>query len=249
LHRFFSSSAKKEDRSLVLEGSEAYHAARVLRVERGDSLTVLNGKGDQFDCRVLAVSKSSVQLDVLGCESRPPLPCSITLLQTLPKGKLMEAIVQKATELGVWQIVPLLSVRSEVKLSPKDKASKLMKWESTAKEACKQCGGLWLPKIESPQRLEEWLNKRVTYDLSLVASLEAQTHSQRYWFNRFYQKEGRQPRSIALWIGPEGDFSPEEYQLLKQNDVLPITLGPLVLRCETAAVSAIAIALSECREF
>jgi 16S rRNA (uracil1498-N3)-methyltransferase len=248
LRRFFSSSAKKGDRLLVLEGGEAYHASLVLRLQSGDALTVLNGKGDRFDCRVLSSRKSTVELAVVGCESRPPLPWSITLLQALPKGKLMEDIVQKATELGVAHIVPLLSTRSEVKLSPGDKASKLEKWNHTAQEACKQCGGLWLPKIELPQRVEEWLNKNSPCDLSLVASLEARSRSQRFWLDDFRKRNGCLPQYISLWIGPEGDFSPEEYELLNRNGVLPITLGPLVLRCETAAIAAIAITLAECRE-
>jgi len=247
LRRFFSSSAKKGDRLLALVGGEAYHASRVLRVQSGDALIVLNGKGDQFDCRVLSSRKSTVELEVVSCESRPPLPWSVTLLQALPKGKLMEDIVQKATELGVSRIVPLLSTRSEVKLSPGDKTSKLEKWNNTAQEACKQCGGLWLPKIELPQRVDEWLNKSTPCDLSLVASLEAHGRSHRYWLNDFKEKNGRLPQSIALWIGPEGDFSPEEYELFSRSGVLPVTLGPLVLRCETAAIAAIAVTLSECR--
>ena len=235
--------------SLTLEESEAYHAARVLRAQPGDELWALDGQGHQFTCRVLSVSKSRVELGVEKSEYRDPLPWSVTLAQALPKGGLMEDIVQKATELGVSRIVPLLSQRTEVRVSTeRDAAAKVEKWNTIAKESCKQCGGLWLPQVERPCGIKEWLAQRPRPDLSFVASLETVTRSHHFWFRDFQEKYQRPARTLEIWVGPEGDFTPEEYELLRQNGALPTTLGPLVLRCATAAISSVAIALAEARE-
>ena len=205
--------------------------------------------GTSVHLPVLSVSKSRVELGVEKSEYRDPLPWSVTLAQALPKGGLMEDIVQKATELGVSRIVPLLSQRTEVRVSTeRDAAAKVEKWNTIAKESCKQCGGLWLPQVERPCGIKEWLAQRQRPDLSFVASLEPETRSHHFWFRDFQEKYQHPARTLEIWVGPEGDFTPEEYELLRQNGALPTTLGPLVLRCATAAISSVAIALAEARE-
>lgn len=233
---------------LFLKESEAYHAVRVLRMKPGEELVALNGQGDVYTCRVTSTRKTEVALEILNHVHLDPFPWRLTLFQALPKGKLMDDIVQKATELGVYRIVPLITQRTEVKLTEHDCLAKLEKWNTTAREACKQCGGPWLPKIEMPYTLSSGIKTPCSYNIGFVASLEAQTQSFRFWFEKYQKENADFPKDISLWVGPEGDFLEEEYSLLRQNRVLPVTLGPLVLRCETAAIAGLAVILAECRE-
>jgi len=240
MRRFFIDSAEQGNLSLSLTGQEAQHAARVIRVQEGEKMTVLNGKGGEFLCLVRGVSKSLVTLDVLEYKKVPPLLCQITLLQSVPRAGVMEEIIQKATELGVCRIIPLVTERTEVKFSGKDFDAKLQKWNLIAQEACKQCGNTWLPKIEKPQSFKDCLGNCPEANIAFVASLEQDSRPVRYWKSKnFFNAKGT--ISATLWVGPEGDFSPTEYAALKENRVYPITLGSLVLRCDTAVISALSI--------
>jgi 16S rRNA (uracil1498-N3)-methyltransferase len=163
-----------------------------------------------------------------------PLPCRITLLQALPKGKLFEAIVQKATELGAARIVPLLSQRVVVQLNKNEAARKAAKWQSIAGEAIKQCGATWLPHVEIPTTPEQFLARKEHFDLALVGSLQPDAKHPREYLRS-------QPKSAAVWIGPEGDFTPPELEAITKSGAHPITLGPLVLRTETAAIYCLSI--------
>ena len=257
MRRFFTDNRESNPRSLCLEGGEAAHAAKVIRLQPGEETIAINGCGGYYRCRVLNVSKSRVELDVIENLSRPPLPWRITLCQAIPRGGLMEDIVEKATELGVRRIIPLLTSRTEVKISSsREGEAKREKWLVRAREACKQCGNAWMPEILPPLRFTQWLTQRRTFyselksnlDLAFTASLEPETRSIHEWFDDYSKRMERQASSAELWVGPEGDFTPEEYLLLRNEGVLPVTLGPLVLRCATAAVSIIAITLAECRQ-
>ena len=246
MRRFFTDNRENNPRSLCLEGGEAAHAAKVIRLQPGEETIAINGCGGYYRCRVLNVSKSQVELDVIENLSRPPLPWRITLCQAIPRGGLMEDIVEKATELGVRRIIPLLTSRTEVKISSsREGEAKREKWLGRARAACKQCGNF-----------TQWLTQRRAFysklgnnlDLAFTASLEPETRSIHEWFDDYSKRMERQASSVELWVGPEGDFTPEEYLLLRNEGVLPVTLGPLVLRCATAAVSIIAITLAECRQ-
>src|SRR4051794_12414746 len=111
MHRFYLPPEKCADKSLRLEGREAHHALHVLRLKRGDPVTILNGAGAIYSCRIASASKTEVQLDALECRRAEAKPWRITLFQAVPKGKLFESIVEKATELGAYRIVPVLSHR------------------------------------------------------------------------------------------------------------------------------------------
>jgi 16S rRNA (uracil1498-N3)-methyltransferase len=227
--------------TLVLAGREAHHALHVLRLRRGDRVTVLDGAGRQFTCEVREHDRDKVALAVVETRSLPALPCQVTLLQAVPKGKLLESIIQKATELGAARIVPLLSERVATKLEAKAAADKAMKWQTVAVEAIKQCGAAWLPRVESPLTPGQFLQRKEQFELPLIASLQDDRQHPRKWFLDFQTKHGRQPRSICVWIGPEGDFTPAEVQAIQAAGALPITLGPLVLRTETAASYCLSI--------
>ena len=165
---------------LTLTGGEAHHATRVLRVREGDRVAVLDGAGQQLDCTVAGLGRDRVSLQVHGRRSAAPLPCAITLLQAIPKGKLFESIVQKATELGVARIVPILSERVVTHLDADSAETKAEKWQQVAVEAIKQCGSAWLPKVEVPLTPKEFLARRETFELPLLGSLETGSRPPRY---------------------------------------------------------------------
>ena len=213
----------------------------MLRVKRGELVAVLDGVGNEFLCAVENSSRDAVTLSVSLKNFTPPPPCSITLLQAVPKGKIIETIIQKAVELGARRIVPLLTERVVTQLDDKDAADKREKWQQVAIEAIKQCGAAWLPKIETPTTIEQFLARREKFDLSLVGSLQTERRHPRECFQEFQAQHGRLPQSVGVWIGPEGDFTPEELKAIQASGALPISLGRLVLRVETAAIYCLSI--------
>ncbi len=240
--RFYLAPDQCADAALFLAGREAHHAIHVLRLRPGDEVTVLNGAGAEFRCEVQEYERDKVKLAVTEKITVPPLACQITLLQALPKGKIIESIIQKATELGVFRIVPLLSERVvAAQLESKALRNKTDKWRLVAIEAIKQCGSAWLPQIESPVTPKQFLARQEKFELPLIASLQSDSRHPREYFRAFYEKSGRMPRSICIWVGPEGDFTPEEVASVTASGALPVSLGHLVLRTETAAIYCLSI--------
>src|SRR5204863_8319856 len=135
-------------------------------------------------------------------------PYAVTLLQALTKGRTMELIVQKATELGAHRIVPILSERSVIHIDADDAANKMDKWEATAIEAIKQCGCPWLPRVELPQTPQAFLARDDKFELSLITSLQGDARHPGVHFQSFLAECRRRPASVCVWVGPEGDFTP-----------------------------------------
>jgi 16S rRNA (uracil1498-N3)-methyltransferase len=236
MHRFYLPPENCHDPILTLSDREAHHALHVLRLRRGDRATVLDGVGHEYTCEVAETGRARLRLAVQGKQAIPPLPYRVTLFQALPKGKLIESIVQKATELGVHRVVPLVTERVVAQLDQDIAEKKVEHWRQVAIEAIKQCGSPWLPKIESPIAIGDFVARMEKLDLNLIASLQDERRHPREWFEAFEAKNARLPQSVGVWVGPEGDFSPVEVNLVLSSGALPITLGPLVLRSETAAI-------------
>jgi 16S rRNA (uracil1498-N3)-methyltransferase len=241
MHRFYLPAERWLGTDLVLDGREAHHAMDVLRVRPGERVAVLDGQGRESLCEVRQYGRNAVSLAVLETRIHAPLACRVTLLQALPKGKLIESIIQKATELGVWRVVPLLSERVVPHLEGDEPARKAGKWQGAAVEAVKQCGCPWLPLVETPLTLEEYVSRREPSELGLVGSLQENARHPREHFRAFQAAHRRPPRTVEIWVGPEGDFSPGELQRIQTAGALPITLGRFVLRSDTAAVYCLSI--------
>ena len=241
MHRFYLPPERCTGAALRLDGREAHHALHVLRLQRGELVAVLDGVGNEFLCAVENSSRHAVTLSVSLKNFTPPLPCSLTLLQAVPKGKIVDSIIQKAVELGARRIVPLLTVRVVMHLDEEDAADKREKWQQVAIEAIKQCGAAWLPKIEAPMTIEQYLARKEKFDLSLVGSLQKERRHPRECLSGFQAQHKHLPQSIGIWIGPEGDFTPEELEAIQAAGALPISLGRLVLRVETAAIYCLSI--------
>jgi len=229
MHRFFLPSFPQP----TLSADEAHHALHVLRLKVGDTVNVFDGRGHEAQCTIVEIAGDSVRLALLQQSSTPALPCRITLAQAIPK-KSMDLIVQKATELGVASIAPLVSERTLVKLDEDSK--KMDRWREIALESCKQCGNNWLPEIQPPQKARDFLGALPKSDLKLIASLQPDAEPLKKILGN-----AANPKSVLILIGPEGDFTPAELGLAKSAGCLPVSLGPLVLRAETAAIYALSV--------
>ena len=220
------------DSSLVLRGEEARHCVQVRRHRVGDEISVLNGKGQRAIARIDHIEKDAVSVSVQALHDTQAPTTPVTLLQAIPKGDGMEWIIEKAVELGVATIVPVISERTIVRLDADDSAKKRSRWQKAAIEACKQCGQPWLPAVTAPCSTKDALKKLSDTPTKLIASLEPDARP-------LHEQLQRSAGPCAIAIGPEGDFSPAEYALFRSDGWLPLQLGPLTLRCETAAIVAV----------
>jgi 16S rRNA (uracil1498-N3)-methyltransferase len=241
MHRFYLPPEQCAGETLRLDGREAHHALHVLRLRSGETVAVLDGAGQEFQCEVLSAAHHTVTLARRGRNVVPPPPCQLTLIQALPKGKIMDAIIQKAVELGAWRVVPILSERVVSHLDEDGAEGKREKWRQVAVEAIKQSGAAWLPQVDVPLSLEQYLARREPFDLVLAGSLQPDRRHPHACLEEYRAAHGGPPRRIGVWVGPEGDFSPGELAAILAAGAQPVSLGRLVLRVETAAVFCLAI--------
>jgi 16S rRNA (uracil1498-N3)-methyltransferase len=241
MHRFYISSENCRSDRFDLGGREAHHATNVLRVRTGEKVVILDGAGSELLCEVLTAHRDELSLKVLRRDTVPASEFQVTLLQAIPKGKLIETIIQKATELGVFRIVPVLSERSVIQLDEESADSKTEKWQQVAIEAIKQCGNPWLPRIDMPMTPKAFFAREERFDLPLIASLQGDRRHPREHFRRYFDETKRKPQSVCVWVGPEGDYTPAELNAIKAQGALPISLGSLVLRSDTAAIYCLSV--------
>ena len=236
MHRFYLPPDHCRGNALRLDGGEARHALRVVRLKHTELATVLDGVGNSFLCNIESVARGIVHMAVTLKNFTPPPPCPVTLLVAVPKGKIIEDVIQKSVELGASRVVPLLTERVVTRLDEQSREHKREQWQQVAIEAIKQCGAAWLPRIEAPVTVQEFLARGEKFDLALVGSLQTERRHPRAVFGEFQTANNRLPKSAAVWIGPEGDFTLDELKAIQNSGAQPITLGPLVLRVETAAI-------------
>lgn len=225
-----------------LSKEDSYHCGKVLRMDEGDSIRIFDGAGREAKATIVAMQKKTPCLIAIEepLDSRP-LPSQLVLAQAVPKAKNMDLIIQKAVELGVSRIVPLLSERTVLRCADEnDILQKQERWQSIAIEACKQCGQNWLPHVDQPCSVEAFLKKEKS-EFCLIASLEKESRS----LKEVLTESIKEPKSVTVMIGPEGDFTTEEYDLAKKNTYQPISLGPIILRTETAALYCLSVLAHE----
>lgn len=243
--RAYCQPIKSDPVEIRLSPEESHHLVTVNRCARGDPVIAFDGHGREWLTECTDPAKSGAVLHVKEARPASPRSHSITLAQALPKGSTMDGIVRQATEVGAARIVPLLSERSQVHLNGDRAEKKVAKWRTTAIEAAKQCGNPWLPEIAPLQIFNEFVAATKDYDLRLIASLHAGTTTLKQALATYRAKHGSMPKA-ALWlVGPEGDFSPAEMTSAITSGFIPVTLGPLVLRSDTAAIYALSIITNE----
>ena len=230
-----------DPKEILLSSEESHHLVLVNRAKAGDTVVAFDGKGSEWICELKKADKKGALLGVRFAQKAKPLPYRITLGQALPKGSGMDSIVRKATEIGTARIVPLESERTQVHLEGDRSDKKTEKWHTAALEAAKQCGNPWLPEIGSVEKAGAFMESAKGYDLKLIASLQPGAKSLKSVLGAYKSANGKAPTSVLWLVGPEGDFTPAEMSLSKTYGFEPITLGPLVLRCETAAIYALSV--------
>lgn len=236
MHRFYLPPEASDPAYPQLRASDAHHAKYVLRLRVGDPVAILDGAGREQTCVVEQVTRSEVALRVTATRVSPPPPSRITVYQSVTKPKSMDFVMQKATELGAHRIVAVLTERSIPSFGGDGAERKMERWRDLAVEALKQCGTPWLPKIEEPVRLAVALERREPDELEFVGSLQSARRHPREHLDRFRTEHGRSPITVSVWVGPEGDFTQAELVAIESAGIRPITLGPLVLRAETATI-------------
>ena len=228
--RFFVPGTIADAVSLI--GEDAAHVARSLRMTPGETLTLCDGAGTDYLCTITSVAPDEIQLRVEHSEpSRSEPDVAVTLFQGLPKGEKMEWIVQKSVELGAARIVPYLAARSISRPDGGAAQKKAQRWQKIANEAAKQSQRGSLPQVEAPVPFEQAVREAQGCDQVLV----------------LYEGGGRplreflqeKPRSLALFVGPEGGFDPDEIAMLQSLGAGIVTLGSRILRTETAPLAAL----------
>ena len=231
--RFFIDYTPAVGSTALIEGADARHIAGALRMTPGETLTLCDGKGTDLACTITAVEREAVTLRVDAATPTVAEPSlAVTLYMGLPKGDKMELIIQKSVELGVTAIVPVAMSRCIVKLDGKDAAKKQTRWQKIAHEAAGQSGRGILPVVETPiswrQALARWAQENTL----------------------LCYEGGGQPigklvtpadTGVSLVVGPEGGFDPAEVEAVTAVGGRIATLGPRILRCETAPLAAVAV--------
>ncbi len=243
LPRFYIPPAKWDIQSPVLPPDEAKHCSQVLRLVAGDEVILFNGEGVEQLAIIDAIGRRDVQLRPGEVRDTAPSKCKIGLGQALPKGKNMELIIQKGTELGAAEIRPVVTKNTIVRVDDKDGEKKREKWQRVAIEACKQCGQNFLPSVAAPASLSEVLASVCgDYDLLIIASLQPGAMPLKSLLAEYSASHnGELPESVFMLIGPEGDFTENEVADALSAGAHPMTLGPIILRTETAAIYCLSV--------
>jgi len=231
LPRVFTQQPLAAQEQLLLEEGPSHHLSKVLRMTPGGELELFDGRGGSYRARIEEQYKKQLRLSIGAFDPRErESPLDLELGIGISRGERMDWVVQKATELGVTRISPLFTERTEVKLRGERLSKKLARWQQLAISACEQCQRNRLPQIAAPMELSDWL---------------AQNQSQWRLVLHHREAEGlpRQAsvQSLSLLIGPEGGLSESEIASARQWQFRPLTLGPRVLRTETAHVAAISL--------
>ena len=236
MHRFHIDPREVRDSAVLLNPKESHHAISVLRLKTGDRVGLLDGQGHSLRGVVANIQEGRLQVKINAFPENitplleiAPLP-QITLAVSVIKPERMELLIQKACELGVHAIIPVHSERSIVKLPKERWQIKIKRWQRIAVESCKQCGLSVTPKIQELTDYKDLFQASTSYDKILIPTLNAQTQALSQAL-----KSATPGRWLAL-IGPEGDFTEKEVALAVASGAVAVSLGPLVLRSETAGI-------------
>ncbi len=246
MHRFYVKQDQIQDTVITVLGSDVNHIKNVLRMKPGDPIIICNGQGKDCYCIINRVSDREIVADIRSTEdTKAELPARITLFQGLPKLDKLELIIQKAVELGVYEIIPVMTARCVVRLEDKKREEKkLERWQAIAEGAAKQSGRGYIPRVQPVLKFKEAVELASHMNTALIPYENASGIQLTRDIIGGLQKES----SIGILIGPEGGFEASEIELAQTKGITPITLGRRILRTETAGfalLSMMGLALEE----
>ncbi len=229
--RVFTTQALEPNSSLVLAEAQSHYLSKVLRMQAGRELILFNGEGGEYRAEITAIHKKNIDVSVkeFSAENRQS-HLQLELAIGVSRGERMDWVLQKATELGVTKIIPLMTERTEVKLGGERADKKMEHWQQILISACEQCQRNILPELSEPKQFSDWIGK-------CDAELKFVLHHRD---NQGLPKN-KTTESVALLIGPEGGLDENEITQAIAQKFSPLTLGPRVLRTETAPVAAISL--------
>ena len=239
MSKFFVKKSQIIGNQITICGQDTNHISKVLRLKNGDALLVCDGEGNDYQAVIDSIEKEQITCNILEsfpCKNEPEV--KVTLYQGLPKQGKMEWIIEKCTEMGISTIVPVQMTRSVVKLDASQSEKKRERWQKTANEAAKQCGRGVVPQVMPPVKLQD-LKRENLPDYLLVPYEEEKAKPIKDALR------GKKEKSVGIFIGPEGGFTEEEVAHLADMGAESVTLGPRILRTETAGVVALSLVLYE----
>lgn len=239
MHRFIVRDGLSTGAQVTFSGDEAAHAFKVLRLRAGEEVQLSDGGGRLFDAVLTEVSKENVTAQVGEELCGREAPVRITLYQGYPKADKLELIVQKLTELGACRVVPVVMERSVAKPDPKDKGKKRERLQRIAQEAAKQCGRGACLEVEEAISWKQALGRVKEHELVLMPWEDARDTRL-----KDVHAERADAADLAILIGPEGGISGKEAEEAKEAGALCVTLGPRILRTETAAIASVTAAMT-----
>ncbi len=238
--KFFVPRENVTDTSIVIDNEDVAHITKVLRLKKGDIISVCDGRGTDCDARIAVIEKKKIVCDIVSkrVSDTEPNIC-VTIFQGLPKASKMEYIIQKNTELGVKKIVPCIMSRCVVKLT--DGADKKVeRWRKVAQEAAKQSGRGVVPEITMPMTFEEAVREMKKCDIAFAPYECEDTNTVKSVLT-----SGTNVKTVGFMIGPEGGYDLAEIEVLKNSGVDTVTLGKRILRTETAGEAVTAMTMYE----
>lgn len=239
MRRFFLDREKILTDRPAVTGPDVKHIRTVLRLKPGDEIFLFDGKGLEYRARITASTPKAIVLSV--SERFPAIsesPVEITIGQALLKARKMDRIVRQATELGIYAMIPVLAKRSVTRPKPERWAEKEQRWQTIAQESLKQCGRSQVPRLGPPAYFEDLVGTSQAYDVRIIFHHGNSGLKCRPWSRQKYGKDV--PKVLAL-IGPEGGFTADEARLAMESGFVCVSLGPRILKADTAAVAACAI--------
>lgn len=236
MSRFYVKPEDVKGDEILVSKEEAHHILDVMRMAKGDKIVAFDGTGREYAGVIVNASKNDLRIRVDKINTaKTDKKFHITLAQAIPKKAKMDFIVEKATELGVDEIIPVVSERTIARPREEKMDKKIERWKDIAITASKQCGRLDIPKVRPPLRFDDFLNEIKNYDLAMMACLDSHTKPLKDVITGFKVKK------VLIMIGPEGDFSPQEIEAAKSQGANLVTFGRLVLRVDTAAIFILSI--------
>ena len=246
MHHFFVEPSKIQGNHIFIDGPDVNHIRNVLRMNPGEEVNVTDGSGEKvYRCAIASIGEDTVELNIMWAQEKGmELPSKIYLFQGLPKSDKMELIIQKAVELGVYEIIPMATARAVVKLDQKKAAAKVKRWQAISESAAKQSKRLLIPEVKEPVKFSEALKLASDLDVRLIPYELAEGMDG----TRRIIQSVKPGQSVAVFIGPEGGFEEAEVELAKEAGFQAITLGRRILRTETAGMTVLSILMYQLEE-